>query len=43
MAVESRLEASCFVRSPRATRASCATSPRPSGLVALDLTQSRQR
>ena len=36
MAVESRLEALCFVRSPRATRASRAASPRPRGLVALD-------
>ena len=36
MAVESRLAALCFARSPRATRASRATNPRPSGLVALD-------
>ena len=39
--LKSRLEALCFVRSPRATRASRATSPRPSGSVALDFTQSR--
>ena len=42
MALENQLEALCFVRSPRATRASRATNPRPSGLVALDLAESRQ-
>ena len=42
MAIESRLEALCFVRSPRATRASRVTNPRPSGLMALDLAESRQ-
>ena len=41
-AVESRLEALRFVRSPRATRASRATNPRPNGLVGLDSAQSRQ-
>ena len=40
---ENRLEALCFVRSPRATRASRATNPRLSGLLAaLDLAESRQ-
>ena len=38
-AVESRLEALCFVRFPRATRASRATNPRPSGLVALGVAE----
>ena len=42
MAVDNRLEALCFVRSPRATCAARATSPRPSGLVPLDLAKSRQ-
>ena len=42
MAVDGRLEVLCFARTPRATRASCATSSRPSGLVALDLAQSCQ-
>ena len=42
MAVENVLEALYFVRSPRATRSSCATSTRPRGWVALELTQSRQ-
>ena len=42
MALENLLEALCFVRSPRATRASRATNPRPSGLVAFDLAESRQ-
>ena len=37
MTVESRSEALYFARSRRVTRVSCATSPRPSGLVALDL------
>ena len=41
MAVESRLEALRFVRSPQAMRASRA-NPRPSGLMALDLARSRQ-
>ena len=41
MAVESRLKALCFVRSPRATRASPATNPHSSGLVALDSAGSR--
>ena len=41
-AAESRLEALRFVRSPRAARASHATNPRPSGLVALDLAECRQ-
>ena len=36
---KNRLAALCFGRSPRATRASCATNPRPSRLVALDLSQ----
>ena len=40
MAVENPLEALCFVRSPRATHASCAMNPRPSGLVELDLAES---
>ena len=35
MAVENRLAALCFARSPRATRASRAMHPRPSELVAL--------
>ena len=35
MAVENRLAALCFARSPRATHASRATNLRPSGLVAL--------
>ena len=39
MAVESRLEAVCFVRSPRATRA---TNTRPGGLVSLDLAENCQ-
>ena len=42
MAVENRLAALCFARSSRATRASRATNPRPSGLVALGLAESRQ-
>ena len=42
MAVESRLAALCFVRAPRATLASRATNPRLSGLVTLDLAESRQ-
>ena len=42
MPVENRLPAQCFARSPRATRASRATKPRPSALVALDLAESRQ-
>ena len=41
-AVENRLVAQCFARSPRATRASRATNPRPSGLAALGLAESRQ-
>ena len=39
MAVENRLAALCFARSPRATRAPRATNPRPSGLVALGLAE----
>ena len=39
MAVENQLAALCFARSPRAMRASHATNPRPSGLVALDFSQ----
>ena len=39
MAVENRLAALCLAHSPRATRASRATNPRPSGLVALDLSR----
>ena len=42
MAVESRLDALCSVRYPRATRVSRATSRRPSGFVALGLAESRQ-
>ena len=42
MAVESRLMALHSVRSPRATRALRATSPRPSALAELDLAESRQ-
>ena len=42
VAVESQLEALCFVRSPRTTRASRVTSPRPSELMALGLAKSRQ-
>ena len=42
MALESRLSALCFARSSRATRASRATDPRPSGLAALGLAESRQ-
>ena len=42
MALEDRLAALCFARSSRATRASRATSLRPSGLVALGLAESRQ-
>ena len=42
VAVEIQLEALCFVRSPRATGALHATNPRPSGLVALNLAESRQ-
>ena len=42
MTVENRLEALYFVRSPRAAHSSRATNPRPSGLVALDLAESRQ-
>ena len=42
MAVECRLQALCFVHFPRATRASRATSSCRSGLVALDLAESRQ-
>ena len=38
-AIENRLAALCFARSPRATRASRATNPRPSGLVALDFSR----
>ena len=41
-AVENRFEAPRFARSPRATRASRATNPRPSWLVALDLAESRE-
>ena len=41
MAIENRLEALCFVRSPQATRAPRATSPPPSGLVALQSAESR--
>ena len=40
VSVENRLEALCFVRSPRATRASRATNTRRSRLVALDLAES---
>ena len=40
MAVESMLEAPA--RFPRATRASLATNPCPSGLVGLDMVESRQ-
>ena len=42
MAVENRLAAPRFARSSQATRASRATNPRPSGLVALGLAESRQ-
>ena len=42
MAAENRLAALCFARSSRAMRASRATNPRPSGLVALGLAESRQ-
>ena len=42
MAVENRLAALCFAGSQRTTRASRATNPRPSGLVALHLAESRQ-
>ena len=42
MAVESRFDAPCFVCFPRATCASRATNPRPSGLVSLDLAETRQ-
>ena len=42
MAVENRLAALCFACSSRATRASRATNPCPSGLVALGLADSRQ-
>ena len=42
MAVENRLAALRFAHSPRATRVSRATNPRPSGLVALGLAESRQ-
>lgn len=40
---ESRLEALYFVRCPRATRALRATNALPSGLLSLDLAESRQR
>ena len=43
MALEDRLAALCFARSSRATRASRATNLRPSGLVALGLSEGRQR
>ena len=39
MAVENRFEALRLVRALRATHASRATNPRPSGLMALDLTK----
>ena len=42
MAAENGLAALCFARSPRATRASHAMNPRPSGLVAFGLAESRQ-
>ena len=42
MAIESRVEALCFVRSPRATCASRSTMLGPSALVALDMAESRQ-
>ena len=42
MALENRLAARCFARSSRATRASRARNPRPGGLVALGLAESRQ-
>ena len=42
MAVEDRLAALRFARSPQATRASRATNLRPSGLVALHSAESRQ-
>ena len=42
VAVENRLEDLCLVRSPGTTRAWRATNPRPTGLVALDLAESRQ-
>ena len=42
IAVENRLAALRFARSSRATRASRATNPRPNGLVALGLAESRQ-
>ena len=38
-AIENRLAALCVARSPRAARASRATNPRPSGLVALDFSR----
>ena len=43
MADENRLAALCLACSPRATRGSRATNPRPSGLVTLDLAESRQK
>ena len=42
MALETRLEALCFARSSRATRASRATNLRSSGFVALGVAESRQ-
>ena len=42
MAVQNRLEALCFARSSRATRASRATNLRPSPLVALGIAENRQ-
>ena len=42
MALGNRLATLCFARSSRATRASRATNLRPSGLVALGLSESRQ-